>query len=325
MEATAISDQRTIWILTDGKAGDRIQCLGVAERLGGVIEERVVKPGRMWSLSPRALLPWKDRPNNPESPIAPPYPDVVIASGRKAHPYLQAIKKAAGDKVFTVFLKDPRVGSSAADLTWVPVHDQLRNKNVIVTLTSPHPLTTKVLEEARTSAEVRFADYPGIRIGLVLGGTTRGVSWDDETCERFAQRLAQLPAKGHVVLAIASRRTPPQLQVAVKEALKNHPLFFWNGEDGSENPYRQILALSDRLIVTGDSHNMVSEALAPGVPTFVFRPHGLKPKLHQFLDDLQDHRMMKNFEGSVEEFPSWPIDSTGEIADAIKKALEGHH
>jgi mitochondrial fission protein ELM1 len=180
-----------------------------------------------------------------------------------------------------------------------------------------------VLAEARASAEARFADYPGIRIGLVLGGTTRGVAWDDETCERFADRLKQIPLKGHVVLAIASRRTPPQLQSAVKEALKNHRLFFWNGEDGSENPYRQILALSDRLVVTGDSHNMVSEALAPGVPTYVFRPHGLKPKLHQFLDDLQDHRMVQNFEGAVETFPSWPIDSTGEIADAIRVALEG--
>ncbi len=282
----------------------------------------MVKPGRLWSLSPRALLPWKDRPQNPQSPIAPPYPDVVIASGRKAHPYLQAIKKEAGDDVFTVFLKDPRVGSSAADLTWVPMHDQLRKKNVIVTLTSPHPLTSAVLEGARLEAKARFSECKGTCIGLILGGNTRGISWDDESCNRFAERLAQLPAKDHAILATSSRRTPPQLEKAVKKALKNHHLYYWNDSDGTKNPYRLILALADRLIVTGDSHNMVSEALAPGVPTYVFRPHGLKPKLHQFLDDLQDHKLVKNFVGSIAPFPSRAIDSTGEIAEAIKVALE---
>ena len=33
-----------VWVLTDGKAGDEQQCLGVAEALGGTVELRRVKP-----------------------------------------------------------------------------------------------------------------------------------------------------------------------------------------------------------------------------------------------------------------------------------------
>ncbi len=250
---------------------------------------------------------------------------MVIASGRKAHPYLEAIKKVAGDDVFAVFLKDPRVASSLADLTWVPEHDKLRGDNVVVTLTAPHPLSESELAKNRTTAKTRFADYSGTRIGLVLGGTTRGVSWNDETCARLAERLAGLPVKDHSILVVSSRRTPEQLESSVQSSLAGHKMYYWNGEDGSENPYRQILALSDVLIVTGDSHNMVSEALASGAPTYIFRPTGLKPKLHQFLDDLQQRKLARNYTGEIELFPSSPIDATGEIANAIRLRLQGEN
>ncbi len=268
------------------------------------------------------MLPPRDRPDNPDSPIHPPYPDIVIASGRRTLPYLRALKKAAGDTTFTVFLKDPKAGSSVADLVWVPEHDRLRGENVIVTLTSPHPLTEEELGVARTIGETRFAGFSGKRVGLLIGGLTRGVSWEEETCQRLTERLSQLPIDGHSILAAASRRTPPQLEETVQTALAAHNFYYWNDVDGADNPYRQILALADVLLVTGDSHNMVSEALTTGVPVYVFRPLGLKPKLHQFLDDLQDHKMIRNFTGSVEGFSVQPVDVTGEIADAIDQRLQ---
>jgi len=307
--------------LSDGKPGDRIQCVGVARQLGGIIEERVVKPDKIWSLSPRAMLPLRDRPGNPQSPIAPPFPDVVISSGRRTLPYLKAIKKAAGDKVVTVCLKDPKTGTSAADVIWVPEHDRLRGDNVIATLTSPHPLSLEMLEEARAEARIRFDEYPPVRIGIILGGITRGVTWDEETCADFAAKLAKIPVEGHSILAVASRRTPPQLEQTVRKALKNHTLFYSCGTDEQDNPYRQVLAISDVLVLTGDSHNMVSEALATGAPVYVYRPMGLKQKLHQFLADLEDLKLVHTFDGSVEEFPAKRINATDQIVEAVQKIL----
>ncbi len=270
---------------------------------------------------PRAMLPFRDRPGNPNSPIAPPFPDVVISSGRRTLPYLKAIKKAAGDATITVCLKDPKTGTTAADIIWVPEHDRLRGDNVIASLTSPHPLSVELLAEARIEAEEKFNGFPGKRIGLVLGGTTRGISWGEETCNELIQKLSQIPIKDHSILVIASRRTPPQLEKAVKQALAKHKFYYSTGIDNDDNPYRQILAISDILIVTGDSHNMVSEALATGAPVYIFRPQGLKQKLHQFLADLEDLKLVKSFQGSVEGFPAKRVNSTDQIVDAIRKKL----
>ena len=48
----------TVWVLTDGKAGDEGQCIGVAERLGVVPEIRRVKPRKPWS---RRLVAFSQR------------------------------------------------------------------------------------------------------------------------------------------------------------------------------------------------------------------------------------------------------------------------
>lgn len=107
----------------------------------------------------------------------------------------------------------------------------------------------------------------------------------------------------------------------MKRALKNHTHFYSTGIDENDNPYRQVLSIADILIVTGDSHNMVSEALATGVPVYVYRPQGLKQKLHQFLADLEDLKLVRNFEGSIEAFPTKRVNSTDQIVEAVRDML----
>ena len=102
----------TTWVLTDGKAGDEQPCLGVAEALGLDPEIRRVAPRPPFTW----LMPWgPDRParapGRPGLPIAPPFPDLLIGSGRRAVPYLRYVKRASGGRTFTVFLKDPRTGA----------------------------------------------------------------------------------------------------------------------------------------------------------------------------------------------------------------------
>ena len=107
----------TVWVLTDGKAGDEGQCLGVAERLGVVPEIRRVKPRRPWAwLMPRGPIDPGEGPDRPGSPLRPPFPDIAIASGRRAVAYLRALRKASNGTTYTAFLKDPRGISQAQGL-----------------------------------------------------------------------------------------------------------------------------------------------------------------------------------------------------------------
>ena len=111
-------------------------------------------------LMPRGPIDPRDGPERPNSPIRPPFPDIVIASGRRAVPYLRAVKKASNGLSFTVFLKDPRTGTGAADLIWVAEHDRLRGANVLVTTTSPHRLAPERLAQARANPPAAIAALP---------------------------------------------------------------------------------------------------------------------------------------------------------------------
>ena len=70
------------WIISDGKIGDLVQCEGIAQAIGVKAEVKIVSPTKPWVwFMPRGPLAPADRPANASSPIKPPFPDLVIASG----------------------------------------------------------------------------------------------------------------------------------------------------------------------------------------------------------------------------------------------------
>ncbi|WP_350335013.1 mitochondrial fission ELM1 family protein [Coralliovum pocilloporae] len=310
---------RRAWVLTDGKMGDRAQCLGLAERLGLDIEERVVAPGRPWHwFLPRGPIPPGDRPDQPGSPVHPPFPDLVIASGRRAAAYLPVIKKASAGRVFTVFLKDPRIGTGFADFIWVPAHDRLRGGNVMVTDTAPHRISPDVLESARAVVPEDWVQLPRPWLGLVVGDPTGGRGDQDQTGSAVLGQLEPLVRQAGSILVTPSRRTPAAFLEALSQHLAEKPFWIWSGE--GDNPYRQILAQSDLLAVTGDSHNMVSEVLAAGCPVSVLRPPQLNPKLARFLDKLPQQGAVGDQKASCAAgYPQ--IDATPAIAQALAQAF----
>src|SRR3954471_3337626 len=114
----AQGDDPSILVLSDGKAGDRNQCLGVAEAvvrlIGGGHVEKTVAPRAPFSW----LMPWGPPDPRDGGVLEPPYPGVAIASGRRVVASLRALK-SRNPQCLTVFLKDPRTGTGAADLIWV--------------------------------------------------------------------------------------------------------------------------------------------------------------------------------------------------------------
>lgn len=313
-----------VWILTDGKMGDRVQCLGVADRLGVTAEEKIIKPGKPWEwLMPRGPIPPHHHPTRAGSPIAQPYPDVAIATGRRMVPYLKALKKAAGDRTLTVFLKDPRIGTSAADLIWVPRHDRLRGKNVLVTDTGPHPLTPAALEKAATARPHAWNDLPGPRLGLAVGDPVSGARDRTQALEAFLRQIDHAKETAGSLIVVQSRRTPDDVMIAISQRLKGFPHWIWSPED--ENPYRALLGFCDMLAVTGDSHNMVSEAVATGKPVFPIRPNSLNPKLAGFLDRLEQAGIVRPFEGALKPYRYDPVDATDLIAGEIRLRFSKLH
>ncbi|MEO0382154.1 MAG: mitochondrial fission ELM1 family protein [Pseudomonadota bacterium] len=307
-------------ILTDGKMGDLAQCRGVANALGAPIDEIVVKPGKIAAMLART---GKD-PNFEEALAAIDIaPNVVLASGRRAAPYLKTMKAQWGHETLTVFLKDPRTGASAADLIWVPTHDALRGSNVITTHTGPHGHTAQRRAKAGSALRAQLARYPRPWLGVLLGGATKKVKYEQATIDGLIQAVATAGKNAGSILITPSRRTPMELTEALGTVHRH--TWVWDGNplaDSLANPYPGMLGACDAFIVTGDSHNMVSEALSAGKHTMVFRPTGLPKKFTRFLDSMESEGAITPPGTAQFDRTQDSIDATSFIASAITERLK---
>ena len=315
--------QLTAWVLTDGKAGDELQALSIAEALALDPEIRRVNPRPPFSW----FMPWgpidpRERPGAHNSPLAPPFPDILIASGRRAVSYMRFAKHASGGRTFTVFLKDPRTGPKAADFIWAPSYDPIRGPNVLNTLTPPHRVSPERLAAARQQPDGRLVALPRPRVAVLVGGDSRHHRFTADDIARFGEHLTALARSGVSLMMTASRRTPEPLRSRMIALAQAHGGFFWHGE--GENPYVALLALADAVVVTADSFNMIGEAAASGVPVLVFEPQGGHPKLDTFLNALKAKGIVHAFKGRLEGTPYQPLNSTFEIANAIAQGVASH-
>jgi len=306
-----------VWVLTDGKIGDDVQCLGVASALDPAFEKRVVDPRPFWA----ALAPWgpvdpAERPGRAGGPLAGPPPAVAVISGRRAIPYGRALKKASGGATKIVILKDPRVSRGVADFLWAPAHDRVSGANSFSTLTSPHGLAAVLASDAPPCEAIASLEKP--MLGLILGGVTAGggIDYSVAAAEDLAQRVSDA-AKEYASLAVTpSRRTPPAFLEALKRAIVHDGLFAWDRQGA--NPYADILKHSGALIVAGDSHNMMSEALASKAAVYIWRPNGLAAKMNWFIDTVAGEGSARIFEDSAPVFARRPVDATAEIVAEIR-------
>jgi len=163
---------RSAWIISDGKAGHEVQCLGVAEALGLSIEiKHISAPSRTFRWrAPYGPPPRAARFAQTGSVFGPPFPAFAFAAGRLTTPYIRALKKKAGVRTFTVILLDPKVSAASADLFWVPEHDARRGPNVVTTLTAPHRFSPARLAEVRLSMLPEIAALPSPRVAVLIGG-----------------------------------------------------------------------------------------------------------------------------------------------------------
>ncbi|WP_248304538.1 mitochondrial fission ELM1 family protein [Breoghania sp. L-A4] len=303
-------------MLSDGKPGDEAQCIGVAEALAVPYTIRRVAPRPLFAL----LMPWgpidpRDAPSRVGSPLAPPWPDVAIASGRRAVPYLRALRRASRGACFTVFLKDPRTGAGAADFIWVPEHDALRGPNVLATPTPPHRFSAQILEECRAATPADIAALPAPRVAVLVGGDSRHHTFTPRDIESLSAKLQSLAASGAHLMITTSRRTPESLARVLREIAASGDHVLWDGTGG--NPLADFLAHADAVVVTADSTNMVGEAAVTGKPVLVFEPSGGHAKIRHFLKKMSELGITRPFAGRLETYRYEPLDSTCTIAAAI--------
>jgi uncharacterized protein len=303
-----------------------VQVRGVADALGLSAEMKHVTP----SGAHRLLSPWLPAARHERigrgGPMSPPWPAIVLATGRLSIPYLRAVRRRAGSATYSVILQDPKTGRGSADLIWVPEHDRLRGANVISTPTAPHSFTQNRLADLRSQISPAVAALPSPRIAIMLGGRSSDYPYSDACHQRLAGALRSLAASGASFLVTPSRRTHPELLRTVDAATSASPRILWNGQ--TTNPYADFLAQADALIVTADSVNMTSEAAATGRPVYVFTPAGGTPKFNRFHEALKLTRATRPLPDHLAALETWtyqPLDAGKKIAAEIEKRFALWH
>lgn len=296
-----------IRIISDGRAGHEAQSLGIAEALGLTPDIRRIAPRGLH----RWLAPFAPPDPGDAAAFAAPFPDIALAAGRRTIPALRRLKRDSGGRAFTVYLNAPATGLRTADLIVAPRHDRFSGPNVVAPLTPANRVTPERLDEARARPDPRIAGLPRPRVAMLVG-SAEGVVYD---LDFIANTLL---ASGAGVMATASRRTPPEIRKALGDALSTASGYFWDGD--GENPYFSMLANADRIIVTGDSVNMVGEAVATGAPVHVIEPFVTRRKLRRYLAALENRGAIRIWRGPFEDWRYAPINSTPMIAQKIATA-----
>lgn len=303
-----------IWVLTSGAVGFEVQALGVAEALGVVPEIKRVSPPPPW----RWLAPWG--PAAPDAAIAPPWPDLLIASGRQSIPYARMIRRRSEGRTFVAVLQNPAVSPAHFDFVWVPEHDRLIASNVLSTFASPHRLTPERLASEAARLAGTIAQLPHPRVAVLLGGSNAVFRLDESAAATIADQLAALIDRtGAGLMVTPSRRTGEAQTRIIRERLAGKSAMVWDGT--GDNPYFGFLGSADAVIVTCDSVNMVGEAAATGKPVHVIELAGGSPKFRRFLDGMYAHGAARPFDGRLENWHYVPLNATQDIAAAIAKAF----
>lgn len=312
---------RSGWIISDGKAGNDVQTRGVLDALGLEYQVKRINPAGVWRmLSPYGPVSPAERFGTAQSQFHPPWPDFAIAVGRLTTPYIRRLKRLAGRLTYTVILQDPKVGTAAADLFWVPEHDTLRGPNVITTLTAPHSFTPRRLAELRRAMPPAIAALPAPRVAMTLGGPDGNYLYTPASLARLASALRSLAGLGAGLMITPSRRTPPEVATFVRDATEGAQRLFWEGT--GDNPYPHFLAHADAFIAPADSVNMVGEACATGKPVYVFAPEGGGAKRTRFHAALNRHGATRPLPERFERLEAWsytPLNSAETIAAEIAR------
>ncbi len=311
----------TTWVLSDGRAGNERQALALARMLS-TATPRVwrLEARAPWSLAAPRLLPGSARAFGRlfEVTLREP-PALAIGCGRQAALATRLLRDAGAR---SVQILDPRVDPRHWDAVVVPEHDRVRGHNIVTAVGSLHDVDADWLAQART----RFAQFgalPSPRNLLLLGGPIGGVPLDPAWWRRIAETLRVRHQRDAGSLSIcASPRTPEWLIGAARTDLSELPGTRWFAASDGPNPYAGLLGWAEHIIVSPDSVNMISEAIATSASVSIASPELARGRHGLFIQSLMKGGRVQALDAEgAQTSQARPQIELPRVADAVRKLI----
>jgi len=306
------------WVVTDGVIGMENQCVGLVERIGMAFVAKRIAVAKPWRWVPPLMIPGPlGKLASRGDRLEPPWPDLLVASGRKSVAPALAIRKASGGACFCVQIQNPGVATDRFDMVIAPRHDGLSGPNVVATTGSLHGLSRSGLDHDAEAWRGSVAHLPEPRIAVLGGGANRAYRFGIAEAQALGRALTGLPGS---LMVTVSRRTGAEATQALAASLDLSRAVLWDGN--GDNPYRGWLGLADAIVVTSDSVNMATEACVSGRPVLVAHLPGGSQKFTAFHDLMVAQGHTRRFEGTLPDWTPLPLDETGRVADLVRARLE---
>ena len=319
------NSQVTCWVVTDGKIGMENQALGLAEAMGLKPIVKRIKLRSPW----RQLVPFlryglAHAFSDAGDPVSPPWPDLLIATGRASIAASLHIRQASrlggGKGCITVQIQNPVISPSFFDLVVVPQHDRLGGRNVMMTRGGLHRVTPQMLKLEAEKFLPKVVHLPSPRIAVLVGGSNAVYRLTPPEMHAIVRQLADVAGQtGGGLLVTPSRRTGDDNLAVLQNGLRDTPSFIWDGQ--GDNPYYAMLGLADVILATCDSVNMVSEACTTGKPVYVIDLPGGSAKFRRFHEAMRRDGMTRRFEGKIDAWTYPPLDDVGGVVARIRSML----
>ena len=315
------TNSSTVWVVTEGIAGTENQCLAVATALGFQPIVKRVGLKQPWKL----LSPYLGLENAytfTGDTLTAPWPDVVLAGGRKAIAAARYIRRQSKGHSRIIFFQNPRVNLNEFDVVVAPAHDHITGNNVIISKATPTKFNASMIAEIQNKNPSPFPRMGDENITLIVGGGVAGRAMPD-TEQKIVLNTVEL-LLAHTtknIRVIGSRRTPAPLVQKIRDLTNNKPhIITWFPDDAAPNPYADAMAHAHVVLVTADSPSMISDAASAGRPTYVVgnaqtTRHG---DLIRFLE-AEGH--VRTFDNDLSVYPHKLLDDVGHIASEIRRKI----
>lgn len=267
------------------------------------------------------------------------FPELAIGVGYGTTEILESIKKRSNGKTKIAIILDPLKDYEIFDFIILPSYEPyhiegenvLRTKGLINYINQD--FLNEKIKELETSPKYEFlrrefnSKLQPPYLAVLVGGKHTGGNVDSNDAKKLAEMVNEFIEKsGGTALITTSHRTEYETTKILKENIKINHYFYDYKERDSENPYDIFLAKANRIIVSGDSVRMMSEAISTNKICYIFSPKTLgfqyEPLISEFVEDkkaiiLNDvSDFNKEFEIKLENF-----NEAKRIAEIIKQKI----
>jgi len=271
--ATGGSSSPRVWVVLGDKAGDNAQVRAIEQSLPWpcvdkhiqVLDEFVLGKPR-----PGPTLYHIDRDRS--DPLAPPWPDLLLTSGRRPANVALWIREQSGGHTRIVLVGKPSTPPKDYDLVIYSAENQFPPLANLQPISLPlMRIDESQIARAAADWEPRFKELARPVVAFLIGGPTGPFVFNPASVRRLLDYIQGIAlSTGGTPYITTSRRTPPEVVAALREGMPaGAKLFAWSA-DAADNPYRGLLGLADGFIVTGDSISMLVEVIRLHKPLAIF-------------------------------------------------------